>query len=791
MATQKKKVHPGLIELDPEDAVIVVNYETHDIEVGSDGTQRAVGRTPGIKQIKIRPLPNERDIPQMAQELTKKCRLISASKVGRVEELLHELVDRESMKPGPSSSQSSAAYVHGFSELDRQQLWQRNQDRPASASRQQSIDTVRLEDLDIYIENLYEADVKDKARAANCIASLFRQAQHLEPLLSHATLLPTLARVLRDDGKRSVDLCVGIQSMWLVLSNFSQFHQLLVENQVGVLTIDILDLEIKRTEHRVKEEGVSIAAAAVKEAQGLATEKERRLLAVTQKQDKLLYLCAYLLLNLSEDPDIERKMQKKSTVVYLVKMLDRTNIELLILSTAFLKKLSIYQENKDQMAACDVVPRLVMLMATDNDVLLMAVLRLLHNLSFDRSLKDEMVKQGLLPKVVQLVRQMNFQQIALGLLYHISQDDRHKSMFIYTDAVTVMLDLLMHVDDLTTTPELIALAVNLTQNDRIAEALCGGDRLAMLLERAFLTRDELLFKVLRNLSQQTDLGIKGGFLPYMDQLADLLQAADIDSDLFVEVLGILVNVDIPSYDWPALIAKHDLLNLLAGYAQPGLTEDDILLEVVMFVGVVCDDTTAPQLVQTGLVSIMYELMGSKKEDDEFVLQIAHSLSLLLACQATRSMLLDGTQVAFYLVDLLQDANAEVVKAADQALTVISETDEEWAAKLRALKFEAHNQAWLDACSSSSTQQQVHGELQPDEYQQAVAGDGHIKAFWQDEEDDLRMEDSMMLNIEDLQNAELWQRAGLLTADKQLVPQQYDGKQAAANAVQPNHAQVLS
>lgn len=101
-------------------------------------------------------------------------------------------------------------------------------------------------------ENLYEEDVKDKARAANCIATLFRQAQHLEPLLSHATLLPTLARVLRDDGKRSVDLCVGIQSVWLVLSNFSQFHQLLVENQVGVLTIEVLDLEIKRTEHRVK-----------------------------------------------------------------------------------------------------------------------------------------------------------------------------------------------------------------------------------------------------------------------------------------------------------------------------------------------------------------------------------------------------------------------------------------------------------------------------------------------------------------------------------------------------------
>lgn len=115
----------------------------------------------------------------------------------------------------------------------------------------------------------------------------------------------------------------------------------------------------------------------------------------TQQTIKTLISCAELLLyNLHNS-----FLALQGIVVYLVKMLDRTNIELLILATAFLKKLSIYQENKDQMAACDVVARLVKLMATDNDVLLMAVLRLLHNLSFDVALKDEMVKQGLLPKV--------------------------------------------------------------------------------------------------------------------------------------------------------------------------------------------------------------------------------------------------------------------------------------------------------------------------------------------------------------------------------------------------------
>ncbi len=49
--------------------------------------------------------------------------------------------------------------------------------------------------------------------------------------------------------------------------------------------------------------------------------------------------------------------------------------------------------------------------------------------------------------------------------------------------------------DLRNTPELIALAVNLTQNTRNAEAMCEGDRFDRLIRRAFQTCDELAFKV--------------------------------------------------------------------------------------------------------------------------------------------------------------------------------------------------------------------------------------------------------------------------------------------------------
>lgn len=66
----------------------------------------------------------------------------------------------------------------------------------------------------------------------------------------------------------------------------------------------------------MQEEGITLSAAAAKDVDGSATDKERRFLAAVQKQDRLLYLCAYLLLNLSEDADIERKMQKRVSVLH-------------------------------------------------------------------------------------------------------------------------------------------------------------------------------------------------------------------------------------------------------------------------------------------------------------------------------------------------------------------------------------------------------------------------------------------------------------------------------------------
>lgn len=59
----------------------------------------------------------------------------------------------------------------------------------------------------------------------------------------------------------------------------------------------------------------------------------------------------YLLLNLATDMRTELKMRNKNIVGLLVKVLERDDEELLVLVVTFLKKLSIFLENKNDMVS--------------------------------------------------------------------------------------------------------------------------------------------------------------------------------------------------------------------------------------------------------------------------------------------------------------------------------------------------------------------------------------------------------------------------------------------------------
>lgn len=84
--------------------------------------------------------------------------------------------------------------------------------------------------LDEYIELLYE-ELKEKIRGSWLILQLSRFPDNLSELANNETLLCALARVLREDGKKSLELSINIVYIFAYFSNFTQFHSSV--SQVG------------------------------------------------------------------------------------------------------------------------------------------------------------------------------------------------------------------------------------------------------------------------------------------------------------------------------------------------------------------------------------------------------------------------------------------------------------------------------------------------------------------------------------------------------------------------------
>ena len=93
---------------------------------------------------------------------------------------------------------------------------------------------------------------------------------------------------------------------------------------------------------------------------------------------------------------------------------------------------------------------------------------------------------GLLPKLVLLMkkcsddpagnhpRSLNLQNSVVCVLYHLSFEDKVKSMFAYTDCIPLVMKMILETTDDQVSLEVMALGVNLAANKRNAQLICEG-----------------------------------------------------------------------------------------------------------------------------------------------------------------------------------------------------------------------------------------------------------------------------------------------------------------------------
>uniref|UniRef100_A0A8C1G9H3 Kinesin-associated protein 3a n=1 Tax=Cyprinus carpio TaxID=7962 RepID=A0A8C1G9H3_CYPCA len=622
-----------------------------------------------LKRIRLKSLNSNTDIASLARKVVEECRLISPSRLPEVEQLLFYLQNRKKSAEKKEKKQIKPRDLTPFEgmELDEE---------------------ANINSIDDYVELLYE-DIPEKIRGATLILHLARNPDNLEELLQNETALGALARVLREDWKQSVDLATTIIYVFFCFSSFSQFHGLITHYKIGVLCMSIIEHELKRYDLWQDE--------LLKKKKNLKKEYEKALKkyhGLLTKQEQLLRVALYLLLNLSEDTRTELKMRNKNIVHLLVKTLDRDSEELLVLVVSFLKKLSIFLENKNDMAEIDTVEKLAKLVPCEHEDLLNVTLRLLLNLSFDTGLRSKMVQADLLPKLTSLLGDEAQRQIAMCILYHISMDDRFKSMFAYTDCIPQVMKMLFDCGDERIDAELISFCINLAANKRNAHIMCEGNGLKMLMKRALKHKDPLMMKMIRNISQH-DGPSKNLFIDYVGDLAAQIGLKE-EEEFVIECLGTLSNLTIPDLDWELVLKEYNLVPYLKDHLKPGSAEDDLILEVVIMIGTVSmDDSCAVMLAKSGIIPALIELLNAQQEDDEFVCQIVYVFYQMVFHQATRDVIIKETQAPAYLIDLMHDKNAEIRKVCDNTLDIIAEYDVEWGKKIQSEKFRWHNSQWLE------------------------------------------------------------------------------------------------
>uniref|UniRef100_A0A3Q0QUF9 Kinesin-associated protein 3b n=1 Tax=Amphilophus citrinellus TaxID=61819 RepID=A0A3Q0QUF9_AMPCI len=661
----KRKVTVDGLDVHPTERALVVHYEVEASILGEGGGHVVGERKEGQKIIRMKSLSPSTDVSALAKKVLEECKLIPAYRLHEVEQLLYYLQNRKS--PSVEAKEKRAVKPKELTPFEGMEL-----NEEACITR-----------VDEYVELLYE-DLPEKIRGSALILQLARNPDNLEELL--------LAHI------HDIHSHYRASSFYLFPLSFSQFHGVVSHYKIGALCMTVVEHELKRhdawREELRKKNKSAPENGSLRREQDKALRKYQGLLA---KQEQLLRVSLYLLLNLAEDTRTEFKMRNKNIVGLLVKVLDRDDEELLVLVVSFLKKLSIFLENKNDMAEVDTVERLARLIPCEHEDLLNLTLRLLLNLSFDSGLRAKMVEAGLLPKLIALLVDENNQQVVLRILYHISIDDQFKGMFAYTDGIPQLMHMLYeHGEEIE--PELISVCINLAANKKNAQIMCEGHGLKINMKRALKMKNSLLMKMIRNISQH-DGPTKALFIDYVGDLAAEIRV-DEEEEWVLECLGTLANLTIPDLDWELVLKEYNLVPYLKDRLKPGSAEDDLILEVVIMIGTVSiDDACAVMLAKSGIIPALIELLNAKQEDDEFVCQIVYVFYQMVFHQATRDVIIKDTQAPAYLIDLMHDKNSEIRKVCDNTLDIIAEYDEEWGRKIQSEKFRFHNNQWLEMVES--------------------------------------------------------------------------------------------
>ncbi|KAK0415232.1 hypothetical protein QR680_011840 [Steinernema hermaphroditum] len=678
------------VEIDAHstDSAIVVRYES-----GSEGKHQSV--------IQLKDLNKAVDVGALSRHVLSKCSIIPEHRLVDVEQIIYYL-----QKRAQSTQRTSFSFQSSVDDADI----------PGGQS-------ASIDELEDYVEML--SDDEEKVKGAALILQLSRNIQNLENLIENEPLMGALARVFREDWKKNFDLATNIANIFVQLSKYHEFQPIISHFKIGALSMQVIEYELKRWE---------LWKVEVKKSAENARKKWELAIA---KQDRLVAACLQILLHLSTDTKVEFKMVNRGLVHMLTSCLDHTSApNLLLVTVAFLLKLSAFLENKDAMALTNVVEKCVPLFNIKNRELNGLIVRLMFNLSFDSVLRGRMVTAGLVGYVAPEIKD---DQVAMKLFYQLSVNDDAKAMTTFTDCIEIIMRQILEGGASRTVK---AILINISLEKRNAQLVCGADGqgLDLVMGLALENTDILMMKAIRNIASHHG-PTQDNFAKWVPDLAtvvlDYCEQTDSHHYCFgVECLGTMAQL--VTIEWSQLEQTPRLMKWIetklelsntpreAGVTHPGersfaTASDELVLQILILLGTMATHLESARFV-VPLVDHLIKILKAKQEDDEMVIQIVYIFHGLLKHREFGDRLVNrDSDIVAYLIDLMYDRNAPIRAICDEALQVIADSNEELRRRIDGERFKHHNSQWLEMVSRESDDLLSDGNDDGDLFNPLVVG----------------------------------------------------------------------
>jgi hypothetical protein len=240
-----------------------------------------------------------------------------------------------------------------------------------------------------------------------------------------------------------------------------------------------------------------------------------------------------------------------------------------------------------------------------------------------------MDKSGYIPILIEILKTAPpHRALVLKILYQLSQDDKTKATFTYTECLPLVYQLIVNYPQPKVGYELVAFAINLSTNAKNAAILSEGDRFEILIKRAINNEDILLFKVIRNLSQFATSKVKNTLEKYAATFVDMAIKTREVPDIQIEILGILVYSHLDN--WKDILKTTTLLPVIQENIDPSMVfheSEDILLECIMMVATVTNSEESAKIVANSEIPRrLGEVLLQKDMGEDITLQILYSVN---------------------------------------------------------------------------------------------------------------------------------------------------------------------